>query len=78
MVEIQVIQRINLELKKLEHKLYDFIREYEEFIRNSEENKKLLESFRKAMTTLDVKAADHLSNSSRSSLQTVRQILLDY
>ena len=73
-----MIQRINLELKKLEHKLYDFIREYEELIRNSEENKKLLESFHKAMTTHDVKAADHLSNSSKSSLLTVRQILIDY
>jgi len=63
LVEVQIIQRINLELKNLENKFYDFLREYIEFIRCAEENKKLLDSLQSAKTTYDTKAAEHLSSS---------------
>ena len=63
LVEVQIIQRINLELKKLEHKLYDFIREYNDFLRCAEENKKLLTSLESAKTSHDIRAADHPSSS---------------
>ena len=63
LVEVQIIQRNNLQLKKIEHKLYDFIREYLEFLRCAEENKKLLASLESAKTSHDTKAADHLSSS---------------
>lgn len=65
-VEIQVIQRINLELKKLEHKLYNFIREKDEFVRIATENMKLRASFEKATLANDVESADHLNNSQLS------------
>ena len=74
---MQIIQRINLELKKLEHKLYDFIREYDEFIKCAEENKKLLASLESAKTSHDIKAADHLSSSKIRNLLTVQKILFD-
>jgi len=63
LVEVQIIQRVNIELKKLENKLNDFIRKYIEFLRCAEENKKLLDSLQSAKTTYDTKAADHLSSS---------------
>ena len=78
LVEIQVIQRINLELKKLEHKLYDFTREHEAFVRQARENQRLFESFKKATLGHDLKAADHLSNSPLSTLQTVAKTLAEY
>ena len=77
LVEVQIIQRINLELKKFEHKLYDFIREQDEFIRCAEENNKLLASLESAKLSHDIKAADHLSSSSIGNLLTIQNILFN-
>eukprot|EP00801_Mesodinium_rubrum_P002898 Mrub_02898.p1 GENE.Mrub_02898~~Mrub_02898.p1 ORF type:complete len:503 (+),score=78.46 Mrub_02898:28-1509(+) len=78
LVEIQIIQRINLELKKIEHKLYAFTREQESFVRRADENLKLFESFKKAILKIDLKAADHLSSSHYNKLQSVVKTLVPY
>jgi hypothetical protein len=43
-VEIQIIKRINLELKKLDHKIYTFEREEDIFLEQSGENKEIVEA----------------------------------
>lgn len=62
----------------MEHKIYDFTREYEKFVKCAKLNLKLYESFNKATIDHDSKAADHLSNSPISKLQTVINILVNY
>lgn len=41
LIEVQIIPKINLDLKEIEHKLYDFTRIVEQFIECIERNKSL-------------------------------------
>jgi len=75
LVEIQIIQRVNLDLKKTSHRVYDFEREEEAFLAKAEENQKIAQKFLLAVSSFDKEAAEHLSNSEYTSFKTVAQAL---
>lgn len=41
LIELQIIPKINMDIKEIEHKLYDFIRIIEQFLKAVERNKSI-------------------------------------
>ena len=74
-MEIQVIQRVNLELKKIEHKLYDFSRAETHFLEKVEENEETLSSLREMNSKFSRASAENVSHSELSNLETVTEVL---
>eukprot|EP00801_Mesodinium_rubrum_P000321 Mrub_00321.p1 GENE.Mrub_00321~~Mrub_00321.p1 ORF type:complete len:1185 (+),score=201.55 Mrub_00321:73-3555(+) len=78
LIEIQIIPQINMELKEIEHKLYDFIRIIEQFLKAVERNKSISKSLVQVKESYNRQAADVISNSDYSELNTVRRLILPY
>jgi len=78
LIEIQIIPKINLDLKDIEHKLYDFVRIIEQFKQAVERNKSISKNMIMIKESYNRQAADVISNSELSNLNSIRNLILPY
>lgn len=75
LMEVQIIQAVNVDIKKIMHKSQDFTRSKNEFIKKVESNKNILDAFNSMIYSRDKKAADIISNSILANLESVKEEL---